>query len=47
VYGTSGITTFIVNKDGIVYQKDLGKDTEKIAESMHSYNPDSTWKKVD
>ncbi len=47
VYGSSGITTFIVNKDGIVYQKDLGKDTEKIAESMESYNPDSTWKKVD
>jgi hypothetical protein len=47
VYGSSGITTFIVNKDGIVYQQDLGKDTEKIAESMDSYNPDSTWKKVD
>jgi Protein of unknown function (DUF2950) len=47
VYGSSGITTFIVNEDGIVYQKDLGKDTEKIAESMDSYNPNSTWKKVD
>jgi hypothetical protein len=47
VYGSSGITTFIVNKDGIVYQKDLDQDTEKIAESMDSYNPDSTWKKVD
>lgn len=47
VYGSSGITTFIVNKDGIVYQKDLGKDTENIAESIVSYNPDSTWKKVD
>jgi hypothetical protein len=47
VYGSSGITTFIVNKDGIVYQKDLGKDTEKIAESMDSYNPDPAWKKVD
>jgi hypothetical protein len=47
VYGSSGITTFIVSKDGIVYQKDLGKDTEKIAESMDSYNPDPTWKKVD
>jgi hypothetical protein len=47
VYGSSGITTFIVNKDGIVYQKDLGEDTEKIAESLDSCNPDSTWKKVD
>jgi hypothetical protein len=47
VYGTTGITTFIVNKDGFVYQKDLGKDTEKIAETMDSYNPDPTWEKVD
>ena len=47
VYGSSGVTTFIVNKDGIVYQKDLGEDTEKIAESLDSCNPDSTWKKVD
>jgi hypothetical protein len=47
VYGSSGITTFIVNKDGIIYQKDLGNDTEKIAESMDSYNPDSSWKKMD
>jgi hypothetical protein len=47
VYGATGITTFIVNKDGIVYQKDLGKYTEKIAEAMDSYNPDATWKKVD
>ena len=47
LYGSSGIMTFIVNKDGIVYEKDLGKDTEKIAGSMDSYNPDNTWKKVD
>jgi hypothetical protein len=46
-YGSSGITTFIVNNSGIIYQKDLGKDTEKIAESMNSYNPDSSWEKVD
>jgi len=47
VYGVSGITTFIVNKDGIVYQKDLGKNSKKIAEAMTSYNPDATWKRVD
>ncbi len=47
VYGSSGITTFIVNQDGIIYQKDLGNDTEKIAESMDSYNPDAGWKKAD
>ena len=47
VYGASGIMTFIVDKDGVVYQKDLGRYTEKLAESMESYDPDATWKKVD
>jgi hypothetical protein len=36
-----------VNQQGVVYQKDMGKDTEKLAEAMTSFNPDSTWKKVD
>jgi len=43
-YRVSGVTTFIVNQDGIVYQKDLGPDTGKIASSMSEYNPDSSWK---
>jgi hypothetical protein len=47
VYGSTGITTFIVNKDGVVYQKDLGKDTIRIARSMESYDPDSTWEKTE
>jgi hypothetical protein len=42
-YRMSGVTTFIVNQDGIVYQKDLGADTEKIASSMREYNPDKSW----
>jgi hypothetical protein len=42
-YRVSGVTTFIVNQDGIVYQKDLGPDTAKIASSMTEYNPDSSW----
>lgn len=45
-YGTSGVTTFIVNQRGKVYQKDLGTDTLKIAEEMIEYNPDKTWKLV-
>ena len=45
-YGSSGIMTFIVNHDGVVYQKDLGKNTEKTAQAMKLFNPDSTWKKV-
>ena len=46
-YGTSGIMTFIVNQEGVVYQKDLGKDTAKAAGKMKRYDPDPTWKKVE
>jgi hypothetical protein len=38
--------TFIVNHEGVVYQKELGRDTETIARTMETYNPDSTWKKA-
>jgi hypothetical protein len=46
-YGSSGVMTFMVNQDGIVYQKNLGKDSTKIAEAMKVFNPDKTWVKVD
>ena len=46
-YGNSGVMTFMVNHEGAVYQKDLGKETEKIAGAMKNYNPDKTWKKVE
>ncbi len=46
-YSSSGIMTFIVNQDGVVYEKDLGKNTEKLAEAMTSFDPDQTWKKVE
>jgi hypothetical protein len=45
-YGVSGVMTFIVNQDGVVYQKDLGPDTAAIARAMKEFNPDHTWKKV-
>jgi len=45
-YRSSGVMTFIVSQDGVVYQKDLGKTTETIAKTMKEYNPD-TWQKVD
>jgi hypothetical protein len=35
--------TFIVNQSGVVYEKDLGADTFKIASTMQDYNPDATW----
>jgi hypothetical protein len=45
-YETSGIMTFIVNHDGIVCQKDLGENTEKVAQAMELFNPDGTWQNV-
>jgi Protein of unknown function (DUF2950) len=47
VYRNSGVMTFIVNQDGVVYQKDLGQDTEKIASTMTEYNPDKSWTPAD
>jgi len=43
-YGASGIMTFIVNHDGVVYQKDLGPNTARIAGQMARFDPDGTWK---
>jgi len=45
-YGSSGVMTFIVNYEGIVYQKDLGPKTAEIAEKMTLYDPDPSWKKA-
>jgi hypothetical protein len=46
-YRSSGVMTFVVNQDGAVYEKDLGKKTEARAKSMKEYNPDSSWQKVE
>jgi hypothetical protein len=45
-YGVSGIMTFVVNHNGIVYQKDLGENTKKAAQAMKRFDPDSSWQKV-
>jgi hypothetical protein len=42
-YGVTGIQTFIVNHNGIVYQKDLGPDSVNLAKQITRYNPDKTW----
>ncbi|HXX45562.1 MAG TPA: DUF2950 domain-containing protein [Candidatus Acidoferrales bacterium] len=44
-YRSSGVMTFIVGSDGVVYRKDLGPNTATIAKALKSYNPDATWKK--
>lgn len=39
--------TFIVNHEGVVYQKDLGKKTKSIAERMRAFNPSPDWQKAE
>jgi hypothetical protein len=45
-YGSTGVMTFFVDKTGIVYQKDLGRDTMRDASGYSAYDPDSTWTPV-
>jgi hypothetical protein len=45
-YGVSGIKTFIVNQDGVVYEKDLGPTTATLAHAMTSFNPGKGWQAV-
>jgi len=46
-YRVTGVKTFLVSYEGVVYQKDLGPDTLKIFKEMELYNPDKTWKRTD
>jgi len=46
-YGKTGVSTFIVNQLGVVYEKDLGPDTASQAAAMTTFNPDGTWKVVE
>jgi hypothetical protein len=46
-YRSSGVMTFIVGQDGVVYQRDLGKKTEVLAKRMKEYNPYSSWQKAE
>ena len=46
-YRSSGVMTFIVNEDGVVYEKDLGKTTAILAKTMKDYEPNSNWQKAE
>lgn len=46
-YQITGVKTFLVSYNGVVYQKDLGPDTLKIFKDMQLYNPDKTWERTD
>jgi len=45
-YGVTGITTFIVNQGGAIYQKDLGRNTAQVVASLTTFNPDESWQMV-
>jgi hypothetical protein len=45
-YDVTGVMTFIVNQDGILYQKDLGPETAALAKAATRYNPDASWHQV-
>jgi hypothetical protein len=46
-YRDSGIMTFILNQNGVVFQKDLGKATDEVAAATAEFNPDNGWKAVE
>jgi hypothetical protein len=46
-YRSSGVMTFIVDQDGVVNEKDLGKKTDVVAQAMTEYNPNPTWRKAE
>jgi hypothetical protein len=46
-YGNSGVMTFVVNQEGTIYEKNLGKNTKRFAEKMKIFDPDKSWKKVE
>ena len=46
-YHVTGVMTFMVSYDGVVYEKDLGPDSLNIVNNMDRYNPDKSWHRTD
>ena len=46
-YANSGVVTFMVSHSGVVYEKDLGENTDAVVKSMTSFDPDKSWRKVE
>jgi hypothetical protein len=46
-YGNSGVMTFLINQDGVIYEKDLGPQTAAQAGKIGKFNPDKSWKQAD
>lgn len=45
-YGDTGIMSFIVNQDGVIYQRDLGENTEAESRAITAFDPDDGWTPV-
>ena len=45
-YGNAGVKTFMVNQDGVVFEKDLGEETADEAGAISKFDPDASWAKV-
>ena len=45
-WGDTGVMSFIVSRDGVVHQKNLGPGTDTAARKVKAYNPDSTWERA-
>ena len=45
-YGDSGVMSFMINQQGVLYQKDLGENTAELVKSISEYNPDESWQVV-
>jgi Protein of unknown function (DUF2950) len=46
-YGVSGVKTFLVNQDDVVYESDLGSRTQQVAEKIQKFDPGDGWKKAE
>lgn len=46
-YGDTGVMSFIINHEGILYEKDLGKDTDKVIDEINSFEPEKGWAQVE
>jgi hypothetical protein len=46
-YGKTGVMSFMVNQDGVVYERDMGPQSGKLAKGIKSFNPDEGWRKVE
>ena len=44
-YGASGIMSFMVNHEGVIYEKNLDRNTPEVAAKLTTFNPDASWKK--